>query len=249
MRRRREADPARGRRNADGLTRRRCVTDATPTHHQRLALHAQLFGLSSKSFPHLAIQPTRRFARFRVADASPMRRERVADATTTHRRRVADATPMRHRRDADASPTPCLTRLIAYHFLTLPSNQRDASRPDVSQIRHRRVTRRVADASPTHCRHLALDAPLLSVSSTSSHPKRLVARRQRRVADATRRRRVVNTLRYTPHCLACLRHHFLTSPSNHRDNATHRAPTKRRRITDASQSRGRRADDATRTRR
>jgi len=149
-------------------TRRRCVTDATPTHRLLQALHAKLFGLSSTSFPHLAIQPSRRIARRRDADASTMRRERVADATPTHRRRVGDSTPMRHLHDADASPTPCLIHVHApllglsstsFHLLVIQPTRR---------VGHRRL----ADTTQARCR----------------------TRRCRRVAPPTRRRRVASAL-------------------------------------------------------
>jgi hypothetical protein len=162
----------------------RCQSVASPTHRQRLALHAPLLGLSSKSFHHLAIQPTRRIARRRDADASPTRRgdgtdSLPGDASSTRRERVADATSKHRPRLTDASPTPCLKRPCClacrqYHFLTSPSSQRDASHADASPIRRRRVV----GALPTCC----------TTDATQT-------RRQRDVdASSTRRRRIANAL-------------------------------------------------------
>ena len=180
--------------------RRRRVADASATRRrrrsmrrQRPALHAPLLDLSSTSFPHLAIQPTRRIARQRNADVSLTCRKRVADAPTTRRVadakprcNVADATPMRHRRDAHASPTPCLTRLHClplpqHHFLASPYNQRDVSRAtrriaDASPIRNRIADAtpmrrpRVTNASPTPCLARHIDWHVFNIIFSPRHP-------------------------------------------------------------------------------
>ena len=87
----------RRRRVADSATRRR----RRSMRRQRPALHAPLLDLSSTSYPHLVIQPTRRIERQRNAGVSLTCHKRVADALTT--RRVADAKPTR--RGGDESLT------------------------------------------------------------------------------------------------------------------------------------------------
>ena len=134
-------------------TRRRCVTDATLTHRQRLALQAPLLALTSTSFPHFAIQPTRRFPRRRYAlptrrrydIASPTRRRCVAHVSSTHSQRLALRAPLLGMSSTSVAH-------LAIHSTRRVACRRDAA---ASPIRHRRVpceavpSRRAAGAAPT----------------------------------------------------------------------------------------------------
>ena len=259
-------------------TCRRRVSDASPAHRQCLALDAPLLSSSSTSShpKRHVIQPTRRIARRRNADASPKPRKRVADATPTRRHCVAEMLPTRRRCVTDATlthrqrlalqaPLLALTSTSFPHFAIQPTRRFPRRRYALPTRRRYDIaspTRRrcVAHVSSTHSQRLALRAPLLGMSSTSVahlaiHSTRRVACRRDAAASPIRRRRVAvrggadasRRRRSADSTLTRRRHDAV--PTCRRRNVNALLMTHRRCIADASPMRTQRVADASPTRR